>query len=45
MITAAAQNTKIVEAVKLGASEFISKPYENDQIERVLRNIYEEIER
>ncbi len=45
MITAAAQNTKIVEAVKLGASEFISKPYENDQIESVLRHIYEEIER
>jgi len=28
MITAAAQSTKIMEAIKIGAEEFIAKPYE-----------------
>lgn len=32
MVTAAGQESKIVEAVKLGASEFITKPFEKDAI-------------
>ena len=40
MVTAAGQKDKIVKAVKLGASEFVSKPYEPklflDTIEAVM---------
>ncbi len=32
MVTAAGQSTKLVEALKLGAKEFICKPYEPEQI-------------
>lgn len=32
MVTAAGQKTKMVDAVKFGALEFITKPFENDQI-------------
>lgn len=41
MITAAAQNVKIMEAVKLGAADFISKPYEKSQVEEVLTRLLE----
>ena len=36
MVTAAGQKTKMVEAVKSGASEFISKPFETEQLEMVI---------
>ena len=39
MVTAAGQKEKMVEAIKLGATEFIQKPFEPDQILRVLENL------
>lgn len=37
MVTAAGQREKMLEAVKCGASEFITKPYEADEILNVVR--------
>ena len=39
MITAAGQKDKMVEAIKLGASEFIQKPYEPAQITALIDNL------
>ena len=36
MVTAAGQKSKMVEAIKTGASEFIQKPFEPEQILSVL---------
>ena len=39
MITAAAQSSKIMEAIKIGAEEFIAKPYEATQVEAALKRL------
>lgn len=39
MITAAAQSNKIMEAIKIGAEEFIAKPYEAAQVEAALKRL------
>ena len=39
MITAAGQKEKMIQAVKYGASEFITKPYESDEVERIIAQI------
>lgn len=39
MITAAGQKEKMVQAIKLGANEFIQKPYEPKQILSVLEHL------
>ncbi len=39
MLSAAGMKAKIIESIKLGAIEFISKPFEKDTIERVLREV------
>lgn len=39
MLTAAGQQSKIVEAVKAGAAEFITKPFEKDEVIRTLSEI------
>lgn len=39
MVTAAGQKGKIVEAIKLGASEFVTKPFETKQVAEILKNI------
>lgn len=39
MVTAAGQKSKMVEAIKSGAAEFIQKPFEPDQIISILDNI------
>ncbi|MBQ8038734.1 MAG: response regulator [Lachnospiraceae bacterium] len=39
MLTAAGQQSKIVEAVKSGAAEFITKPFEKDEVIRTLAEI------
>lgn len=37
MITAAGQKEKMVEAIKLGAAEFIQKPFEENQIVMIMQ--------
>ncbi|MBP3702344.1 MAG: response regulator [Lachnospiraceae bacterium] len=37
MVTAAGQKSKMVEAIKAGAAEFIQKPFEPEQILTVLK--------
>ena len=39
MVTAAGQKSKMVDAIKLGASEFIQKPFEPEQIMSVIKTI------
>ncbi|MCQ2082043.1 MAG: response regulator [Lachnospiraceae bacterium] len=39
MITAAGQRDKMIAAVKYGAAEFITKPYEKEEVEKVLKRI------
>jgi len=39
MITAAGQREKMIQAVKYGAAEFIVKPYEKEEVEKVLKKI------
>lgn len=41
MITAAGQKNKMVDAIKYGASEFLSKPFSADQITAVLKELTE----
>jgi len=39
MVTAAGQESKIMEAVKLGAAEFITKPFEKEKIVETVRKV------
>ncbi|MEG1847541.1 MAG: response regulator [Lachnospiraceae bacterium] len=39
MVTAAGQQKKVLEALKYGAAEFVSKPFEADDIEDVIRKV------
>lgn len=39
MVTAAGQKSKMVEAIKLGAAEFIQKPFEAEQILSVIKTV------
>lgn len=39
MVTAAGQKEKMLEAVKNGASEFITKPFEPEEILKVIKTI------
>lgn len=39
MVTAAGQKHKMVDAIKLGANEFVQKPFEPDQILNVIGNL------
>ncbi len=39
MATAAGQKNKIVEAVKAGATEFIQKPFEPEQISSIINSL------
>ena len=39
MVTAAGQQSKMVEAIKLGASEFLTKPFEADQILKMINKM------
>lgn len=39
MVTAAGQKSKIVDAVKYGAVEFVTKPYEADQLIKIINKV------
>lgn len=39
MVTAAGQKTKMVEAVQNGANEFVSKPFEPDQLKKIIDKV------
>lgn len=39
MVTAAGQKSKMLEAIKLGASEFVTKPFETHQIINIIESI------
>ena len=39
MITAAGQRDKMIKAVKYGAAEFITKPYEKEVVEKILKEV------
>lgn len=39
MVTAAGQKGKMLEAIKLGAAEFVTKPFETDQIINIIESI------
>lgn len=41
MITAAGQQHKMIDAIKIGASEFVTKPFEKDEIVSVINKITE----
>jgi two-component system chemotaxis response regulator CheY len=39
MVTAAGQKTKMVDAIKFGAAEFLAKPFESAQIIEIIRKV------
>ena len=39
MVTAAGQKTKLVEAVQNGASEFVSKPFDPEQLREIIEKV------
>lgn len=39
MVTAAGQKNKMLEAIKLGAAEFVTKPFETNQIINILESL------
>lgn len=39
MVTAAGQKTKMVEAVQNGANEFVSKPFEPEQLKSIIDKV------
>lgn len=41
MVTAAGQKSKMIECIKLGADEFITKPYEPGEIIKVIEKLFE----
>ncbi len=43
MITAAGQKTKMVEAVRNGASEFVAKPFEKDHLKAVIEKVVSQL--
>lgn len=41
MVSAAGQQHNMLEAVQSGAAEFIAKPFDADEIKRVIKNVLE----
>ena len=39
MVTAAGQKSKMVDALKFGASEFLAKPFEHNQIVEIINKV------
>lgn len=45
MITAAGQKNNLMQAVKAGAEEFLTKPLEEEEIKRVMSEVIEKMEK
>ena len=41
MVTAAGQQNKMIDAIKLGAAEFVTKPFEPDEITKMVDKLAE----
>ncbi|MBO4921056.1 MAG: response regulator [Lachnospiraceae bacterium] len=41
MVTAAGQQNKMIDAIKLGAAEFVTKPFEPDEITKMVGKLAE----
>lgn len=41
MITAAGQKEKMIQAIRYGAAEFISKPYEEEEVIQIINKVLE----
>ncbi|MBO4781617.1 MAG: response regulator [Lachnospiraceae bacterium] len=41
MVTAAGQQNKMIDAIKLGAAEFVTKPFEPDEITKMVSKLSE----
>ena len=39
MVTAAGQQNKMIDAIKMGASEFVTKPFEPDEIVKMVNKL------
>ena len=39
MISAAGQREKMFKAIKYGAAEFITKPYEKNEVEKIIKGL------
>lgn len=39
MVTAAGQKTKMIDAIKYGAAEFLTKPFESGQIIEIIKKV------
>ena len=39
MVTAAGQQNKMIDAIKLGASEFVTKPFESEEIVKMVNKL------
>ncbi len=39
MVTAAGQKTKMIDAIRLGAAEFLAKPYEAEQVIELINKV------
>lgn len=44
MVTAAGQQNKMIDAIKLGASEFVTKPFEPDEIVKMVNKLVKVVE-
>ena len=44
MVTAAGQQNKMIDAIKLGASEFVTKPFEPEEIIKMVNKLVKQVE-
>ncbi len=45
MVTAAGQQNKMIDAIKLGASEFVTKPFEPEEIIKMVNKLVKQVEK
>ncbi len=44
MVTAAGQQNKMIDAIKLGASEFVTKPFEPEEIIKMVNKLVKQVD-